>query len=63
MLGTTAREAPGGPFTTDFYGAGGYYQCIGPVRGAGGRFNGRGRVSAIMLTRHRLAGARMFYFA
>ena len=34
----------GGPFTTDFYGAGGYYQCIGPVRGAGGRFNGRGAV-------------------
>ena len=34
----------GGPFITDFYGAGGYYQCIGPVRGAGGRFNGRGAV-------------------
>ena len=38
------NNGSGGPFITDFYGAGGYYQCIGPVRGAGGRFNGRGAV-------------------
>ena len=34
----------GGPGRAVYNGAGGYYLCIGPVRGAGGRFNGRGAV-------------------